>query len=99
MSDKKALIILGLFLLGLTFLTVFHFLKPFGEKSIIGICKKEGEYVDIFKQDYCCEGLKRVPMYIDKECSIIVGPNICINCGDGICKDYESICSCPDDCS
>lgn len=54
----------------------------------------------------CCGGLTSVYsglLYNNNtgkcEDSFTDGPNICIKCGDGICRDKENICNCPQDCN
>lgn len=49
----------------------------------------------------CCAGLTGVATKnaYDEDCNVGVGfGTICINCGDGICSEFENSCSCPEDC-
>ncbi|MEM4215365.1 MAG: hypothetical protein QW484_03330 [Candidatus Pacearchaeota archaeon] len=50
----------------------------------------------------CCEGLRNIdpcdvpnpPQY----CTITMKQEACINCGNGICEEYENVKNCPEDC-
>ena len=53
-------------------------------------CKIEGE-IGNYKTDRCCIGF--IPVTIDNK-----GNFICVNCGDGICSEYEDRWNCPEDC-
>lgn len=52
----------------------------------------------------CCEGLTVIseaeyPRLFDKDCEPAPGSGyLCSNCGNGICDDWESKCSCKEDC-
>ena len=52
----------------------------------------------------CCEGLVEIseaeyPRLYDKECNPAEGTGVlCSNCGNGICENWESKCSCSEDC-
>lgn len=74
-------------------------------------CSKEGEMRDLYVYNKnCCDGLTRVltcsdQLIIADKCysTSFEGPggctvSTCINCGDGICKEYEDLCNCPQDC-
>ncbi|MBN1941642.1 MAG: hypothetical protein JW772_05710 [Candidatus Diapherotrites archaeon] len=79
--------------------------------SNIFACAEEGEIVVEGIEGIageCCPGLKKIPNFGDKlsvagtcySTGIPVPQSyLCIECGDGICRDYEDICYCPEDCS
>lgn len=52
----------------------------------------------------CCEGLTAIseaeyPTLFTKDCEPAEGSgDLCSNCGNGICEDWESKCSCKEDC-
>jgi len=76
-------------------------------------CAKEGESFSQVYEDYpehCCEGLTEWHSGFDTRISIAdecydtglaagypVGT--CINCGNDICEDIETLCNCPEDCA
>lgn len=53
----------------------------------------------------CCEGLTAIseaeyPRLFDNHCNAVEGSGeLCSNCGNGICEDWESKCSCKEDCT
>ena len=58
-----------------------------------------GEYLE------CCSGLDVVSMFPDgtpEECvefaNMIGWGNICTDCGNAICEEWENKCVCPEDC-
>jgi hypothetical protein len=55
-------------------------------------CADEGETISgmLGSTEKCCEGLKPTTDIADLA--------VCINCGDGICRDYENAYDCPQDC-
>lgn len=74
-----------------------------GGKCMRRSCAVEGEKTDAGKN--CCMGLTQAMEYIyDEEvgCTHVDRINatgdICIDCGDGICNDFENVCNCPKDC-
>ena len=84
------------------------------ECELIEKCIGEDESVDMlayYGPEQCCEGLTKdntcsYDVSIGEECYQIPDSAIptgcldmgCSNCGDGICKANEDICSCPSDC-
>ncbi|MDD5111796.1 MAG: hypothetical protein PHG85_04580 [Candidatus Altiarchaeota archaeon] len=67
------------------------------------------DYVDMYPVE-CCEGL--TPWWSGMDDGIAVDETcyesgkaadrpvgVCIRCGDGVCGDLESVCSCPEDCT
>ena len=48
----------------------------------------------------CCDGTKLSTNYMigSTECISLPDSKICLDCGNGICEDWENRCSCPDDC-
>jgi len=62
-------------------------------------CGEPGEKVVAIE---CCEGLKRIlpPCVFDEECNQMRLPAyyFCTDCGNGICEEWESKCTCPEDC-
>jgi|GEM_PF-1804866 len=50
----------------------------------------------------CCEGLKKIdPCDVEPKpsyCMITMMQEACINCGNGICEEYETTKNCPQDC-
>ena len=85
--------------------------EPTGE---LKDCAKEGEHFsEVYTEDYpenCCEGLTDWESGMDTSISIadkcyatgaMAGSPVgtCINCGNGVCEDIESVCNCPEDCS
>jgi len=77
-------------------------------------CALEGEqFSEVFTNEYpdtCCEGLTEWASGFDTSISIgdecydsgmVSGSPVgtCINCGNGVCEDIESVCNCPEDCS
>ena len=77
-------------------------------------CAIEREQVSsVYAEEYpstCCEGLTEWPSGFDTGISIgdecydtgmVSGSPVgtCINCGNGVCEDIESVCNCPSDCS
>jgi len=99
---KKPILIGTLLILFLLLITVLFLLRKMPkEKSSIELCIKEGDYSNPFWDSGCCIGLIESLVYeIDESgnCIALTGPNICINCGDGLCKEWENRCNCPDDC-
>jgi len=71
-------------------------------------CAKEGEQVcDWSTCKFCCPGLMDVQIktpvtdeYNEIACEVLGGTvsNFCIKCGDGVCRDMENWCVCPQDC-
>lgn len=50
----------------------------------------------------CCPGLNYIPTSTTNEygeCQPTVGAVVCSNCGNGICEDWESECTCLNDCA
>ncbi|MEE2756805.1 MAG: hypothetical protein VYA30_09080, partial [Myxococcota bacterium] len=49
----------------------------------------------------CCDGLVEVQESYpspDGECMAEANAYTCVQCGDGVCSDFENHCNCPDDC-
>ncbi len=76
------------------------------------LCAKEGEKYSWVDKEYptkCCSGLTEWASGLDTrkvengkcvETGLVSGApyGTCINCGDGICGELETICNCPNDC-
>ena len=102
-------VIIGIILLAGIFILIYPKDKDKLTNSDIN-CALEGEQIDKFTNNLeCCEGLKRVNTgfgYKDstKECGQIMYcdpvncPDVCINCGNDICEEWENQCNCPEDC-
>lgn len=69
-------------------------------------CTTEGGLI-LETEKPCCEGLDSAPCVdiINGQCATADCGNVCINCGDGICKQAtepgkfgENWCNCPEDC-
>jgi hypothetical protein len=72
--------------------------------GLYGACLKEGETGE-FKLHcvHCCSGLTRTPRTTRNDqgiCTEVGPPSVqtCFNCGDGICSQHESSCTCEADC-
>ena len=76
-------------------------------------CKAEGETLTWRVEGLqCCDGLTAVDAWLapsdsyegndlPEGCGVndkIMGLLLCIDCGDGMCSDSESFCTCPEDC-
>lgn len=76
-------------------------------------CALEGEmFSPVFTDEYpasCCEGLSEWMSGMDSRISVgdecydtlmLKGSptGICIDCGDGVCAEFETVCNCPQDC-
>jgi len=95
---KISLIVIGVLIIGI----VWFLLRGAGEGR---------HFSDVYKiyPDHCKKGLTEWDSGFDTRISIgeecydtmmesgyPVGT--CINCGDGICSEIESVCNCPEDC-
>jgi putative hemolysin len=63
-------------------------------------CRQAGETVQVSR---CCEGLANVQptRAFDSQCGdagLVGATNICTDCGNGLCEEWESPCNCPLDC-
>ncbi len=55
--------------------------------------------VSPFSRDPECVDYNGCPLFpTPTECLMFGGSIVCTKCGDGICKDPENICNCPEDC-
>ena len=65
-------------------------------------CLPAGETVSVGPDSKdCCPGLSKIGIFeIDDngECVMLIGGMVCSDCGNGYCEEWESICSCPEDC-
>lgn len=82
--------------------------------NITESCANEREqFSQVYKEDFpehCCKGLTEwdsgmdTSIPIGDECyetGALSGSPVgtCIDCGNGICEDIESVCNCPNDCT
>lgn len=90
---------------------IFNVKKNKKENNLTSIsCGTQGQlinFIDPSTPNKCCEGLKNIrigdSISVADKCywkgtesgSTLI---ICSNCGNGICEDVESVCSCPEDC-
>ncbi|MFA5084561.1 MAG: hypothetical protein WC475_04265 [Candidatus Paceibacterota bacterium] len=81
-------------------------------ESAIECAKEGGQFSGVFKNDYpehCCGNLTEFASGMDTRISVAdkcyqtgmlsgLPVGTCINCGNGVCEDIETPCSCPSDC-
>ena len=63
-------------------------------------CLYVGETASSSYSQICCDGTELSSNYMvgSSDCTYLPDSKICLDCGNGICEDWENRCSCPDDC-
>jgi hypothetical protein len=68
-------------------------------------CLEVGEVGDVNEDIACCNGTEPLQNYLIDQSGNCVkigesipGNRICLDCGNGICEEFENECTCPDDC-
>ena len=111
-SNKTAWIIAVIAIIIVASVSIFAYYRY--QTTSGEICAEYGEHFSaVYKEEYpetCCEGLAAWDSGFDTSISIgnkcyetgaMAGSPVgtCINCGDGICDELETVCNCPQDCS